>query len=148
MIDRFEKFSFTISEISRYWHKLAADEMEKYGLKGPHAVYFTTMYRFPDGITSVKLAELCSRDKSDVSRAVSILEKKGLVEKFCVNQNFYRALLKLTGKGREIAEYINEKAKSAVEIGGKGLSDKEREIFYNALELISSNLQALTEKGL
>ncbi len=148
MVDRFEKFSLAISEISRYWHKLAADEMEKYGLKGPYAVYLTTMYRYLDGITAASLAELCSRDKSDVSRAISFMEKKGFVEKVCVNQNFYRAALKLTNEGRRIAECINEKAKAAVEIGGKGLSSEHREIFYNSLELISSNLQALTEKGL
>lgn len=148
MIDRFERFSFAINEISRYWHKIASDEMEKHGLKGPYAVYFTTMYRFKEGITSAKLAELCSKDKSDVSRAVALLEKKGFVEKVSVNQNFYRALLKLTEKGRMLAEYVNEKAKAAVEIGGEGLSDEQREIFYNSLELICSNLQALTVKGL
>ena len=52
MIDRFERFSFAISEVSRCWHKLAAEEMEKYGLKGSHAVYLTTLYRYPKGLTS------------------------------------------------------------------------------------------------
>ena len=33
MVDRFERFSFAISEISRCWHKIAAEEMEAYGLK-------------------------------------------------------------------------------------------------------------------
>ena len=36
--ERFEKFSLAISEISRCWHKLAGDEMLRYGLKGPHAI--------------------------------------------------------------------------------------------------------------
>ena len=34
MVDRFERFSRGVSELSKYWHKIAADEMEKYGLKG------------------------------------------------------------------------------------------------------------------
>lgn len=148
MIDRFEKFSFAISEISRYWHKLASDEMEKYGLKGPYAVYFTTMYRYPDGITAVKLAEICSKDKADVSRAVSLLEKKGLITKSSANRNNYRAPLSLTEMGKKIAEIINEKAKIAVEGGGKGLSVCERETLYKALDLICSNLQELTVRGL
>jgi len=148
MVDRFEKFSFAISEISRYWHKLAAEEMEKYGLKGPYAVYLTTMYRYKEGITAANLAEMCSRDKSDVSRAIALMEKNDLVVKISVNQNFYRAPLKLTDKGREIAEYIIEKAKAAVEIGGKGISEENREIFYNSLQTICSNLQELTQKGL
>ena len=106
------------------------------------------MYRFPEGITSIKLAELCSRDKSDVSRAISLLEKKGLVIKQAVNENFYRAALILTEEGRKIAEAINEKVQLAVQLGGNGLTDSQREIFYNALELISSNLEALSEKGI
>ncbi len=148
MVDRFERFSIAISDISRYWHKLAADVMEKQGLKGPYAVYFTTLFRQESGLTAAKLAELCSRDKSDVSRAMSLLEKKGLVEKSNVGSNNYRAPLKLTEQGKKIAALINQKAMAAVENGGKGLSDQDREIFYNALELICANLQKLTEKGL
>ena len=33
MVDRFEKFSLAISEISRYWHKIAAEELKPYELK-------------------------------------------------------------------------------------------------------------------
>lgn len=144
MIDRFEKFSAAISEIQRHWHRIAADEMEKYGLKGPYAVYFTTLSRFKDGITSVKLAELCSRDKADVSRAVGLLEKKGLVDK----KGDYRANVCLTAKGKELATVINEKAKTAVEYVGKDLGDKNREIFYECLEKIAANLQILSKEGL
>ena len=50
MVDRFEKFSLAISEISRYWHKIAAEELKPYELKSTHAVYLTTMYRYPDGV--------------------------------------------------------------------------------------------------
>lgn len=148
MVDRFEKFSFAISEISRYWHKIAADEMEKYGLKGPYAVYFTTMYRHPEGITAARLAELCSRDKADVSRAITQLAKRNLVAKQEEGKTAYRAPVRLTEEGRRIAVLINEKARAAVEWGGKGLSKAHREIFYAALELISTNLQTLTETGL
>ena len=90
MVDRFERFSFAISEISRYWHKITAEEMEKYGLKGPHSVYLTAMYRYPDGITAPQLCELCGKDKSDVSRAMSLMERKGLVRKEGIYQNCYR----------------------------------------------------------
>lgn len=147
MVDRFEKFSAAISEIHRHWHRIAADEMEKYGLKGPYAVYFTTLFRHTDGITSVKLAELCGKDKADVSRALNILEKKELVKKVGV-KNLYRASVMLTEKGRELAKQINDKAKSAVEYVGKDLGDKNREIFYACLEKITANLQILSKEGL
>jgi hypothetical protein len=79
MIDRFERFSMAISEISRHWHKIAAEELEKYGLKGPHAIYLPAMYQHQDGITAARLADLCGRDKADVSRMMTIMEQKGLV---------------------------------------------------------------------
>lgn len=145
MIDRFEKFSYFISEISYHWHKISGKVMAEYGLKGSHSVYFTTLYTHPDGLTSTQLGELCSRDKADVSRAVSMLEKKGLIVKEGAN---YRALLRLTDEGAEIAIQIKKSAEAAVEYGGKGLDDEQREIFYNSLEVICGNLQNLSRKGL
>ncbi len=148
MIDRFERFSFAISELSRYWHKITADEMEAYGLKGPYVVYFTTLYRYPEGLTAVKLGELCCRDKADVSRALSVLEKKGLVRKDKTKKSQYRAPIVLTEEGMVLAEDMIKKARRAVELGGKGLSDEHREIFYRSLEVITGNLQTLSENGL
>lgn len=54
----------------------------------------------------------------------------------------------LTDAGRKLAESINEKAKAAVEFASRGLPDEKREIFYEALELISNNLQILSKEGL
>lgn len=145
MIDRFERFSLAISEISRCWHKIAADEMEKYGLKGSHAVYLTTMCRYPDGITAARLCELCAKDKADVSRMMSIMEKKELVVK---EGNSYRAQLKLTPAGLEAAEHVRRRATVAVENASRGLTPERRAVFYEALELIVSNLQNICEEGL
>ncbi len=146
MIDRFERFTIAISEIYRYWHKIASDEMEKYGLKGPHAVYLTTLYNFKDGITAARLSELCGKDKSDVSRMVAAMEKQGLIIKSGVNN--YRAVLTLTQKGKNAAEYVREKAKIAVENASRGISDEQREIMYQTLEQIALNLQKLSVEGL
>lgn len=145
MVDRFERFSYAISEISRCWHKIAADEMEKYGLKGSHAIYLTTLYRYSQGITAAKLSELSGKDKADVSRMTAIMEKKGLIVK---EGSSYRALLKLTPTGREAAEHVRGRASVAVENASRGLSDENRAIFYQALELITANLQNLCEEGL
>lgn len=145
MVDRFERFSFAIYELSRYWHKIASDEMEKYGLKGSYAVYFTTLYRTPEGITAARLCEISGRDKADVSRAISLMEKKGLVTK---EGNQYRALLKLSPAGVQAAEQINGRARVAVEFGGKGLTPENREIMYAAMEQIVANLKTLSEEGL
>lgn len=148
MVERFEKFSFLISEVSRNWHKIASDEMEKYGLKGPHSVYLLTMYRYPDGVTAPQLCELCGKDKSDVSRMMSIMEKKGLVKKEGIHQNLYRGTFKLTQEGVEAAEHLSKRVNLAVELAGRELSDENREIFYDAFEIISANLRQISKDGL
>lgn len=148
MIDRFERFSVAIAEISRYWHKLATDEMTKYGLKGSHAIYLTTMYRLKEGVTAPQLGELCGKDKADVSRMMSIMETKGLVTKESTHQNLYRGLLKLTEAGKQAAEQVCERARVAVEIAGKGLAEENRAIFYEALEMISGNLREMSRDGI
>lgn len=148
MIDRFERFSYAISEISRCWHRIASEEMGKYDLKGPFSVYFTTLYRYPEGITAAQLSELCSRDKADVSRAMSRLESKGLVTRQESEGKAYRAKLRLTAQGMELAEHINQKASTAVEYASRGLPAEKRAVFYEALELITTNLQMLSKEGL
>lgn len=148
MLNRFERFSLAISEIDRCWHKLAAEEMAKYDLNSAHAVYLNVLRQYEGGITAAKLGELCCKNKADVSRMVSILEQKGLVRKETVSGNMYRALLKLTEKGREAARHVQERAALAVELAGAGLSDVDRGVFYSALERITENLQMLSKNGL
>lgn len=148
MLDRFERFSLAIAEIDRCWHKLAGEEMAKYGLNSPHAVYLNALLQHEEGITATQLGELCCKNKADVSRMISILEKKGLLQREAIGGNMYRALLKLTDTGREAARHVQERAALAVELAGAGLSEQERTIFYHALGLITANLQALSKDGL
>ncbi len=148
MVERFARFSLAISEISRCWHKLAAEEMAAYGLRGAHAIYLTTMYRCGGGVTGPQLCELCGRDKSDVSRTVATLQEKGFVTKEGVNQSLYRGLLKLTAQGRAAAEQVCERAALAVELAGGDLKEEERECFYRALESITGRLREISREGL
>ena len=148
MLNRFARFSLAISEIDRCWHKLAAEEMAKYDLNSPHAVYLNTLYQYPEGITAAKLSELCCKNKADVSRMVTILERKGLVRKEAVGGNLYRAKLMLTEDGKQAAEHVQGRAALAVELAGSGMTDAERETFYRCLEQITANLQTLSKEGL
>lgn len=148
MIDRFERFSYAISEISRCWRKLASEELAKYGLKSPHATYLTTIYKYPEGITVPQLCEVCGKDKSDASRMIAILEEKGLVRKQVVDGSLYRGRLVLTDEGKVAAEHVSERASRAVELAGRDLDEATREIFYKALESITSNLHKLSKDGI
>lgn len=148
MIDRFGRFSLSIFEISRYWHKLASDALAEYGLKSAHALYLTTIYKHPDGITTAQLCEECGKDKSDASRMISILEKKGYVKKQEVNGSRYRGILVLTQKGEAIAQQVTLLACRMVEAASKDLTTEARENLYKSLDSILVNLRNISQKGL
>ena len=148
MISKYAHFSLSVSRIYHDIQRIERTEMEKFGLKGPHAQTLLAIQRHPEGITAVQLCELCDKDKAAVSRSVAELEEKGMVSRGQSNGTYYRAPLTLTEKGREAARAVGEKARLAVEQAGIGLEDEERQVFYRVLALISENLHTICRDGL
>ncbi len=149
MLERFEHFTYATNEISKFWRKLAGEEMEKHGLKAPHAIYFTLLAKYADtGLTAGQICEYCGRDKADVSRMMAIMEEKGLLVKEGGHHNLYNGVFKLTEKGLQLAAYVKGRADKAVALAGKDLSEETRRIFYEALDSIVENMRELTKKGI
>ena len=148
MIGRFEVFSLGLSQLTNRWNKIATDELKPFGLKGRASVYMIALYKSEEGLTCANLAEICCRDKAEVSRVISEMEKKGLVIREQVAGNGYRAKIRLTEEGRKATYELRERIKLAVEKGGAGLSDEQREHFYYALQVIAKNLQEISKEGL
>ena len=145
MIGRFEQFSSAISCIYKYIQKIEREEMAKYGLRGPHVQCLLALSRGEEGLTASQLCEVCDKDKAAISRAVSELEKAGLLLR---EGTSYRARLKLTGEGKRTAGRISGIVEDAVGLAGRGLTDEDRKVFYAALDRIASNLRVLSEEGL
>lgn len=146
MEHRYERFTSSISGINRCIQKIEADVMEKHGLKGSCAQYMAVLRNYESGLTASQLSELCMKDKAAVSRAVSEMEEKELICRLATGYNMYRAAIVLTDKGREIADYVAQRAVSAVDC--VGLDEQEIDKFYSALDLIASNLREVCTKGL
>ena len=148
MTSRFEQFSASVSCIHRCIQKIERVEMAKYGLKGPHAQCLLAMRHNPEGITASRLCSLCDKDKAAISRTVAELEQEGLVERCMKGAVRYRALLKLTVQGETAAAQVEEQVKRAVEKAGSGMTDDQRVVFYQVLDLIAGHLQTICEEGL
>lgn len=148
MISKYEHFSLSVSCIYHDIQKIERTEMEKFGLKGPHAQTLLAMRRYPEGITSVALCEVCEKDKAAISRSVSELEEKGMILRNQVNGSGYRARLTLTEKGIAAADAVSKRARQAVERAGMGLDDEKRAVFYQVLALIAGNLHTICKDGL
>lgn len=157
MTSRFERFTADITALYRCIQKIKAVEMTELGLKGGHVMCLYYLYRHPDGLTAAELGLLCDEDKAAVSRTVSQLENRGFVVcRQTGDKKRYRAKLELTSAGREVAADVNLRVENAVNYGGRGLSEEEREAFYASLQKIAQNLQdycgkidgdAMTEKS-
>lgn len=146
MVKRFKDFSYSLFEIYRCWHKLASDEMAKYGLKGPHAIYLVALHNNEEGLTSKEISDLCSRDKADVSRALALMESKGLISR--QQGHSYRSRIKLTELGSRAARHVSMRASVAVTRVGKGIREENRAIFYQSLQTITQNMHQLSQDGL
>lgn len=148
MTTKFEQFSASVSCIYRFIQKIERVEMAKYGLKGPHAQCLLAMSRYPEGITASQLSTVCDKDKAAISRAVAELEREGLIQRTMRGNNRYRAALMLTPQGEAAAAQVDERAKLAVEKAGFGMTEAQRVVFYQTMDLIAGHLQAICEEGL
>lgn len=143
-MDRFETFSLALFNMSRYWNRLAAEEMEKYGLKGAHAFYLVTILRHDGDVTASQLCELCGKDKADVSRSVAKMAEIGLLER--TGANPYRAKLKLTEQGIAAAQAVRKTAEIIVDRVGGDLTPEKRAVFYEVLASVTLNLENLCKE--
>lgn len=146
MIARFAQFTAYISDI--YWmiQKIEREEMERLGLKGPQAQCLVAISRRSEGVTAAELCTLCEKDKAAISRTVSALVERGLVQR--AGKGAYRAALRLTEEGHRMAEIVNRKVALAAQRTGEGLSEEARAFLYQSLEQISGNLKKISQEGL
>ena len=148
MLDRFAQFCTSIASIQRSIMKIERVEMAKYGLKGPHANCLVAIARYPEGITAARLCEICDKDKAAISRTLSELEQAGMVLRHNSEGKRYRSLLRLSEKGREIANNVNERILLAVAKASEGYDKEKQQVFARVLGLVAGNLQDICRDGL
>ncbi len=142
MIQRFEKFTTGITRIYKSIQKIKKHKMSTLGLKGTHVMCLYYLSRHSEGLTASKLCQLCSEDKAGISRILADLEQKKLI-RYEQNEGGkkYRAKALLTKEGLHESRKLTKLILRAVEVGGKGLAEKELEVFYRALFIIADNLE-------
>ena len=139
MTHRFESFVTGITVCYKYIQRIKSVEMTEFGLKGTHVTCLFYLYRNPQGLTSAQLCQLCAEDKATISRTVSDLRSRGYIEPG--GEKNYRAQLRLSQAGEVIAQQMEPLIESWVTVGGEGLTDQQRETFYESLALIADNLR-------
>ena len=146
MKELYSIFTLQIAKCNRCIKKLKQEEMESFDLKGPHVSCLFYLYKNDGPLTLKELCDVCDEDKAAVSRAVDSLEKNGYVACNSKTEKRYKSPLFLTQKGVETAKGIVEKIDWIVESAGEGVTQENRGIFYETLEIISTNLQRMCDK--
>lgn len=148
MRNRFESFAGDIIELNRCLQKIKEQEMKRFGLKAGHTMCLYYLGKHPEGLTASQLTELCKEDKAAISRCLGQLMERELIScRLPENKRSYRTLHFLTEQGQDIVRKMNDRIEYAVFHGGNGLSDGERENFYESLERILRNLTQYLEEN-
>ena len=138
MLERFAEFVNGITVCYKYIQRIKNMEMTEFGLKGMHVSCLFYLNQNSDGLTAAQLCTLCAEDKAAISRVVSELREKGYIQPG--SKKNYRDPLLLTPAGKELAKKMEPLIKTWVCVGGEGVSDQQRENFYETLNSIASNL--------
>lgn len=139
MKERFEAFITGVTVCYKYIQRIKSMEMTELGLKGTHVTCLFYLSNHPEGLTAAQLCVLCAEDKASISRTVADLRNRGYIVPSGEKQ--YRALLKLTEEGKQAAKQLDPLIERWVLSGGDGLTEEQRENFYQSLALISDNLR-------
>lgn len=138
----FENFTITILKLNKLVQKIKNFEMQEYGLKTIHVMCVYCLNNHSEGLTASELTRLTLEDKAAISRALKALLEKGYVS---YDPKKYSAIIRLTGKGKELASIICKKAEKAVSAGSYDFTDDQRNSFYKELGTIAVNLEKYYE---
>ena len=146
MKQRFETFVTAITQINRSLQRLKSSQMADFGLKGTHVMCLYQLQQHEEGLTSAQLVQLCDEDKAAVSRCISELLERELVESPESSGRRYRKIITLTDQGKKITAAMDQKIIDAVMTAAQGYSQEERETFYHVLLQVADNLQKAAQE--
>lgn len=140
-MNRYNKFYSLISSINKCIQKIKNEEMASLGLKGKQVQCLYHLFNEDEGISMLKLCQVCGEDKGAMSRTISELERGDFLYVEEVKTQKYRNPIKLTNRGKEVGKFINEKINEMFLIGSEGVQQEEIEKFYEILSVIEQNLK-------
>lgn len=93
-----------------------------------------------DGLTQNQLVEKLSKDKTNIARMASNLEKKGFVKRICPSCDRRSLELHLTSAGKELGQKVIPIIEEFNDIVCKGISEEDLLSFERILSKINNNV--------
>jgi DNA-binding MarR family transcriptional regulator len=105
------------------------------------------LLKHKNGLTASELAAESMIDRSLISRELAGLAEDGYITIDSQGKKRgYNSRIKLTEKGRQIADVIAKTAYEAQCAIGEGVSDEDLVVFYRTLEKLCSNFEKLEKE--
>jgi len=145
MQKRFRTFTLLNAQISRCLRRIKTEEMADMELKSGHVSCLHYLHK-TGPMTAKELCELCEEDKANISRSMEYLEKNGYLSSIQETGRCYKRRYRLTEKGMEAAELLDEKIGRVLTIAGEGVNDADRAVMYACLTKIGANLQRICDE--
>lgn len=142
MKERFKTFTVLIAKISRGIRKIKTEEMAEFNLKSPHVSCLYYLLK-SNTLTAKELCDMCDEDKAAVSRSIDYLESNNYIACNTTVKKRYKSPLMLTDKGKVVAQKVAKKVDAILDEASLGLSEADRLIMYNSLNLISNNIEKI-----
>lgn len=139
---RFEQFSALMTSAAKSVAKLKAAQMDAFSLSGAHTNCLCHLYE-AGSLTQSELTRALGMDRSQVSRVLRDLAKKGYVA--ADSEGGYKRRYALTPAGKETAARVEAIILDINRFVSDSISDADIEIFYKTLTTIAQNLQAAVE---
>jgi len=97
-----------------------------------------------EGLTQNQLVEYLSKDKTNIARMTSSLEKKGFIQKIHCNDDRRSVKLYLTEEGKNLSKMVLPIAEKFNEVVTDGITKEELAQLEQILAKINQNVQKLT----
>ena len=145
MEERFQTFTVLVANLNRCIYRIKTEEMAEYNLKSSHVSCLYYLFKY-GSLTASQLCGLCGEDKSNISRAIKYLEENGYLFITSKTEKKYQTPIELTFSGYKIGKELNGKINKILNYASDGLSDENRKIMYDSLNLINERLNKLCDE--
>ncbi|PPA71721.1 MarR family transcriptional regulator [Jeotgalibacillus proteolyticus] len=95
-----------------------------------------------DGLTQNQMVQMLNKDKTNIARMASNLEKKGFIKRSQSEEDKRVIQIFLTSEGKKLGDKIIPIAEQFNELVCKGLSEEELTELERLLSKMSSNIQS------
>ena len=145
--DRFERFALLIDTAHKGISRVKQNIVTDTSVKKVHTMWLYKLLKHKDGLTASELAAESMIDRSLISRELASLAAEGYITIDSQGKKRgYNSRIKLTEKGKEIADRIARIAYAAQQNIGEGVSDEDLVVFYRTLEKLCSNFEKLEKE--